>query len=78
MSGYGEGDFFCVLRFLSVQVNEMCGHLTCFQINDPSSSFGGSSAGASFRTIVIGLRFRSAGVVVVFVRLLVAVGFRTM
>ena len=68
MSGYREGDFFCVIRFLSVQVNEMCGHLTCIQINvDPLSSFSGSSAGASFQTGVIGLRFGSAGVVVVFV-----------
>ena len=61
MSGEREGDFFCVIRFLSVRVNESMGrHLTYIQINvDPLSSFSGSSAGASFETGVIGLRFES-------------------
>ena len=78
MSGDREGDFFCVIRFLSVRVNEVSGHLTYIQINvDPLSLFSGSPADASFKTGVIGLRFGSAGVVVVFVCLRVTVGFRT-
>ena len=44
--GEWEGDFFCVIRFFSVQVNEVGRHLTYIHINVNSlSSFGGSSAG---------------------------------
>ena len=59
-SGEREGDFFCVIRFLSVRVNEVGGHLTYIQINvDPLSLFRGSSAGASFETEFTGLCFGS-------------------